>query len=46
MTAHKDWYQQDAAGNIKNPPLGWSDVAQLNFASAPMRAAMIQAMRY
>ncbi|GAB2476199.1 alpha-amylase [Hymenobacter qilianensis] len=46
ITAHKDWYQQDAAGNIKNPPLGWTDVAQLNFANASMRAAMIQAMRY
>jgi glycosidase len=46
ITAHKDWYQQDASGNIKNPPLGWTDVAQLNFANASMRAAMIQAMRY
>jgi glycosidase len=27
ISKHKDWYQQDAAGNIKSPVLGWLDVA-------------------
>jgi len=45
ITAHKDWYLQDASGNIKQ--LGnYSDVAALNFTNTSMRAAMIDAMRY
>jgi len=44
-TSNKSWYQQDAAGNIMNPP-GYNDVAQLNFNNADMRKAMIDAMRY
>lgn len=47
ITAHKDWYQQDAAGNIVSPPgMGWTDVAQLNFNNQTMRLAMIQNMKY
>jgi glycosidase len=44
---HKDWYQQDAGGNIISPPgTGWNDVAQLNYNNAAMRQAMIKAMKY
>ncbi len=45
ITAHKDWYQQDASGNIKQFST-YSDVAALNFANTSMKAAMIEAMRY
>jgi uncharacterized protein YjdB/glycosidase len=46
ITSHKDWYKQDASGNILNPSLGWKDVAQLNFANQDMRIAMIDVMKY
>ena len=46
ITNHKDWYLQDAAGNIKSPVLGWLDVAQLNFTSKAMRNEMIGMMKY
>ncbi|MFZ4056942.1 MAG: alpha-amylase family glycosyl hydrolase [Ferruginibacter sp.] len=46
ITAHKEWYAQDAAGNILHPSLGWLDVAQLNFANISMRREMIQCMKY
>ena len=45
ITEHPDWYVKDAAGNIVSPS-GWSDVAQLNFANADMRAAMKDAMLF
>lgn len=46
-TSNKTWYLQDSAGNIMSPPgTGWKDVAQLNFANADMRFAMINAMKY
>lgn len=45
--ANKDWYQQDAAGNIISPPnTGWNDVAALNYNNNNMRTAMIRAMKY
>lgn len=44
---NKAWYKQDDAGNIIPPPkTGWLDVAALNYDSADMRKAMIDAMRY
>jgi glycosidase/uncharacterized protein YjdB len=46
ITDHKDWYQQDASGNIVSPSTGWNDVAQLDFANFDMRNAMIDAMKY
>jgi glycosidase len=46
VNAHRDWYQQDANGTLRNPPAGFTDVLQLNFAKPDMRAAMIAAMRY
>ena len=48
ITAHKDWYAQDASGNIVCPTADgtWSDVAQLNYKSAELRAEMADCMRY
>lgn len=47
ITSHKDWYKQDAAGNIISPPnTGWNDVAQLDFSNYAMRAEMIRCMKY
>ncbi|MBG8555646.1 alpha-amylase family glycosyl hydrolase [Hymenobacter guriensis] len=43
---HPDWYLQNAAGTILSPPnTNYTDVAQLNFNSQPMRLAMISAMK-
>lgn len=47
ISLHKDWYLQDAGGNIISPPgTGWNDVAQLNYNNGDMRLAMIRAMKY
>ena len=47
ITQHKDWYQQDANGNIIIPPgTNYNDVAQLNFNNTDMKNAMIDAMSY
>lgn len=47
ITTHKDWYLQDAAGNILSPPnTTFTDVAQLNFSNTAMRLAMIKSMKY
>jgi glycosidase len=47
ITTHKDWYLQNAGGNIVSPPgMGWNDVAQLNFSNAAMRLEMIKNMKY
>lgn len=45
ITQHSDWYEHDANGDIVAPS-GWTDVAQLDFTNASMRAAMIDAMVY
>ena len=48
ITQHPDWYVRDAAGTIVSPSSNgttYRDVAQLDFASQPMRAAMIAAMK-
>lgn len=45
ITAHPNWYQQDANGNIKQLST-YSDVAALNFNNPDMRTAMIRAMKY
>jgi len=39
------WYVTDSKGNILSPN-GWTDVAQLNFKNAEMRAEMIKDMKY
>ena len=48
ITEHKDWYAQDATGNIVCPTADgtWTDVAQLNYESAALRQAMEDAMLY
>ena len=47
ITAHPDWYTKDSKGNITWPPgTDWTDVADLNYASQPMRAEMIDSMKY
>ncbi len=47
ITEHKEWYTQDAGGNIISPEgMGWSDVADLNFNNRELRQAMIEAMVY
>jgi glycosidase len=44
ITQHPNWYLQDGSGNIQALS-GYTDVAALNFSSAPMRLAMIFAMK-
>ncbi|MFV5696873.1 alpha-amylase family glycosyl hydrolase [Flavobacterium sp. ZT3R17] len=47
ITAHPDWYQKDASGNIIIPPgTNYNDVAQLDFTNTEMRNGMIDAMSY
>jgi len=47
ISAHPDWYTQDAQGQIIHPPgTNWTDVADLNYASQAMRSAMISEMQY
>ncbi len=48
ITSHKDWYVQDASGNIVYPTADgdWTDVAQLNYDSTDLHAAMTSAMTY
>ena len=44
---NKDWYTQDASGNIIHPAgTNWQDVADLNHESTAMQNAMISAMKY
>ncbi|WP_296619012.1 alpha-amylase family glycosyl hydrolase [Marivirga sp.] len=44
---NKNWYSQDANGNIIHPPgTNWQDVADLNYDNENMREAMIDAMKY
>jgi len=44
---HKDYYNLDSLGNLQMPEgTDWSDVADLNYESSEMRAAMIDAMQY
>ena len=45
--ARKDWYSQDANGNIIRPAgTNWQDVADLNFDNQEMRLEMIKSMKY
>jgi 1,4-alpha-glucan branching enzyme len=46
-TVNKSWYNLSPEGDFM-PPTGtdWTDVAQLNYNNADMRAAMIDAMKY
>ena len=42
---HPEWYTQDSTGNIIYPS-DWTDVADLNYDNAGMRAAMIDALKF
>lgn len=47
ITAHKDWYTQNASGAIIQPAgTNWADVADLNFSNTAMQDAQIDAMKY
>ena len=47
ITAHPDWYTHDAQGNITWPGgTDWTDVADLNYDSPGLRAAMTDALKY
>ncbi len=46
MMTNKDFYKQDAQGNIIAPAPGWTDVAGLNYANPQLRAYMIKMMEY
>jgi len=52
ITAHPDWYVHKPDGSISNArdnenhDTDWTDVAELNYDSRPMRAAMIAAMKW
>lgn len=47
MAPHKEWYMQNATGDVVSPPgTGWNDVAQLNFNNTAMRLEMIRCMKY
>jgi glycosidase len=47
ITAHPDWYTQDANGKIIWPAgTDWTDVADLNYNNPGLRAAMTDAMKF
>jgi len=52
ITAHPEYYTKDKNGNITDPlneegnSIGWTDVADLNYANMDMRKAMIQDMKF
>jgi glycosidase len=52
ITAHPDFYYHDAQGrpavphDLQGHPTDWTDVRQLDYHSAAMRAAMIAALRH
>jgi glycosidase len=45
ITAHPDWYLQSNGTIVSPPGTNYTDVAQLNYANANMRAEMISAMK-
>jgi cyclomaltodextrinase len=46
MMTNRDFYKQDAAGNIIPPVPAWTDVAGLNYQDAGLREYMISMMKY
>ena len=46
MMTNKNFYKQDAKGNIISPEPGWADVAGLNYANPQLREYMIRMMKY
>lgn len=45
IAPHPEWYKKDSTGKIATQ-YDWTDVAKLDFASKPMREAMVDAMSY
>lgn len=45
-TVNKDWFTLNEDGEFMPPVADWSDVIDLNYDNADMRAAMIDAMEY
>jgi glycosidase len=43
---HKDWYTQDAKGNVIPPNPDWSDVADLNYDNKELRKGMLDALKF
>ena len=46
MMTNKNFYKQDAAGNVIPPVPGWTDVAGLNYANPELRGYMIAMLKY
>ncbi len=46
ISDHKDWYTQDAKGNVIPPNPDWKDVADLNYDNPKMRRAMVDALKF
>jgi cyclomaltodextrinase / maltogenic alpha-amylase / neopullulanase len=46
IKAHPDWYQRNAAGEIRSPTADWTDVAQLDYTNRALRSEMIRALRW
>ena len=46
LLRHPDWYTHDSTGVIVPPVADWTDVADLNYDSKPMRAVMVDAMKF
>jgi len=46
MMTNKNFYKQDANGNVISPDPGWTDVAGLNYANPELREYMIAMLKY
>ena len=46
IAEHPDWYVMDDSTGTPVAPFDWTDVAELNYDNADMRAAMLDAMTY
>jgi cyclomaltodextrinase / maltogenic alpha-amylase / neopullulanase len=46
LISHKEYYKQDAQGNVVPPVPEWSDVAGLNYANADLRQYMITMFKH
>ncbi len=46
ITEHPEWFTQDEQENIMAPVDDWTDVADLNYDNAEMRAEMIKSLKY
>lgn len=46
MMTNKDFYKQDAAGNVISPEPAWTDVAGLDYSNQELRQYMITMLKY